>query len=82
MAMPMIFALCSATPSQKYTRDQKQPMPTGASSTAFNFSIKQFRSSGSRRSMALIVLNALMLIVLIFIAVMVYAIGERIAEKK
>jgi hypothetical protein len=32
--------------------------------------------------MALIVLNALMLIVLIFIAVMVYAIGERIAEKK
>jgi hypothetical protein len=32
--------------------------------------------------MALIVLNALMLIVLIVIAVMVYAIGERIAEKK
>jgi len=32
--------------------------------------------------MALIVLNVLMLIVLIIIAVMIYAIGERIAEKK
>jgi hypothetical protein len=42
MAINTTFALCSAMQKQKYTRDQKQPMPTGASSTALNFLTKQF----------------------------------------
>ena len=67
---------------QKFIKDQKQLMPIGASSMVLNFLTKQFRWNGSRRSMALIVLNALILSVLIFIAFMVFVIGRNLDEKK
>ena len=78
MAINTTFALCSAMQKQKFIKDQKQLMPTGASSMALNFLTKQSLSNGSRRNMALIVLNGLILLVLIFIALMIYAIGDKL----
>jgi len=82
MAINTTFALCSAMQKQKFIKDQKQLMPTGASSMVLNFLTKQSLSNGSRRNMALIVLNALILSVLIFIAFMVFVIGRNLDEKK
>jgi|TARA_Y100000296_G_scaffold51610_1_gene59165 hypothetical protein len=82
MAINTTFALCSAMQKQKFIKDQKQLMPTGASSMALNFLTKQSLSDGSRRNMALIVLNGLILLVLVFIALMIFVIGRNLDEKK
>jgi len=82
MAINTTFALCSAMQKQKFIKDQKQLMPTGASSMALNFLTKQSLSNGSRRNMALIVLNGLILLVLVFIAFMIFIIGKNLDERK
>ena len=43
MDINMIFALCSAMQKQKFIKDQKQLMPTGALSMVLSFLTKQFR---------------------------------------
>ncbi len=82
MATNTTFALCSAMQKQKFIKDQKQLMPIGASSMVLNFLTKQSLSNGSRRNMALIVLNGLILLVLVFIAFMIFVIGKNLDEKK
>ena len=82
MKSSSLFDLCLAMQKQKFIKDQKQLMPTGASSMVLNFLTKQSLSNGSRRNMALIVLNGLILLVLVFIALMIFVIGRNLDEKK